>query len=1106
MSQIGTPLAGSYDLRLVALSILIAILASYVAFDLAIRVKAARGRVRRAWLAGGAISMGLGIWSMHFVGMMAFRLPIAVRYDLPTVLLSLLAAIFASAVALYVVRGERFGRRQVLGGGLVMGGGIAAMHYIGMAAMRLPATCHYNPLLLGLSFVIAVVASLAALTFAFNFHEEPLRTSAKMTNAAMMGIAIASMHYVGMASASFVTSNPTVDYSRALSVSWLGMAGIVIVTLMVLGCTLLTTFMGSQFAAQTLQLQSSEQLVEQSRALIDAIPQQIWSSSANGSIDFWNERLRSYMGLRLEELQGDGWQSMLHPDDRERVAKAWHDSVAHGTPFEQEKRQRAADGRYRWFLARSVPLLDAGGRILRWYGTNTDIEDLKRAEEAVKQSEDRLRLVLDTTPALIHTGRPDGYLDYFNQRWLEYVGLPLEELQGWAWTAAIHPEDVEGMVNSWRGALASGKPLVHEARVRRADGEYRWMLHHDVPLRDEHGNIVKWYASSIDIEDRKRAEMQSRTLIDAIPQQIWSGPPDGTLDYCNERWRSYMGLGLEELQGDGWQRMLHPDDRNRVLKAWQESVANGTPYEQEERHRGADGRYRWFLSRGVPLRDDDGRIVRWYGTNTDIEDRKLAEQELRQAEERIRAILEYSPNWIFLKDTEGRYLLVNREVERVFGMSQEQIKGKTDSEIFPPEHAAEYRANDLKVLRAGLTMGFEEISLLEDGPHTSIVHKFPLFDTRGNIYATGGVATDITERKRAEEALRRSEERYRLIVENQTEFIVKWLPDGTRTFVNENYCRTFGLAEADCLGTSFYPLVDPGFREGIKRKIAALTPGKLEFTEEHLSFLPDGQHWQQWMTRGIFDAGGNLIELVSAGRDITQLKRAEEELRRLSGQLLRSQDEERRRIARDLHDTTGQNLVALATMLGQVSNSIPSAERKSHALLSECMALADQCIREVRTLSYVLHPPVLDEAGLEDAIRDYANGFTKRSGIQVELELSPRLDRMARDVELALFRVVQEGLTNIQRHSGSQQAKIRIHRNSDLTLEISDLGRGVSASAQRGKEEPQFEVGVGIPSMQERVKLVGGRLDIDSTSQGTTIRVTVPLGESEHEKTSHSAG
>ena len=598
IGQFGAPLVASYDLGLVVLSILIAILASYVALDLALRVRALSGITRHAWLASGSISMGLGIWSMHFVGMLAFRLPIPVRYDVPTVLLSLLAAILASAVALHVASSERFGRREALAGGLVMGGGIAAMHYIGMAAMRLPATNHDSPLLLGLSIVIAVVASLSALTFAFDFNEEPRQMWVKGASAVVMGVTIASVHYTGMASASFANSNLAQDFSRAVSISRLGIAGIVIVSLMTLGFTLLTTIMGRQFAAQALQLGTSQQLLRQSRAVIDA-----------------------------------------------------------------------------------------------------------------------------------------------------------------------------------------------------------------------------------------------------IPQQIWSGPPDGTLDYCNDRWRSDTGLGLEELRGDGWQSMLHPDDRYRVLKAWHESVVKGTPYEQEERHRGADGTYRWFLARGVPLRDAEGRIVRWYGTNTDIDDRK----------------------------------------------------------------------------------------------------------------------------------------------------------------------------------------------------------------------------------------------------------QAEEELRRLSGLLLRSQDEERRRIARDLHDSTGQDLVALATMFGQLRGSIPSIDRISARILSECKTLADKCIRDVRTLSYVLHPPLLDEAGLADAIRDYADGFTKRSGIPVKLEVSPRVGRMERDVEMALFRVVQESLTNIQRHSGSQLAKIRIHRNSDLTLEISDSGSGLSASAPAGKEDLRFEVGVGIPSMQERVKLIGGRLEIDSTSLGTTVRVTIPL-------------
>jgi two-component system NarL family sensor kinase len=247
------------------------------------------------------------------------------------------------------------------------------------------------------------------------------------------------------------------------------------------------------------------------------------------------------------------------------------------------------------------------------------------------------------------------------------------------------------------------------------------------------------------------------------------------------------------------------------------------------------------------------------------------------------------------------------------------------------------------------------------------------------------------------------------------------------------------------------------------------------------------------VTRPVFKPSGELAEFVGTATDVTECKQTEEELRRLSGQLLRLQDEQRRSIARDLHDSTGQNLVALATTLGQLHASIPSSNRKLSKFVSECQALADQCIREVRTLSYLLHPPMLDEAGLEDAIRHYVEGFAKRSGVQVELKVSPRFGRMPRDVELTLFRVVQESLTNIQRHSGSLQAEIRIdHRPEKVTLEVSDKGHGISSREQ--KQTPAFSLGlgVGIPSMHERVKQIGGRLDIESSSSGTTVRVTIP--------------
>src|SRR5713226_837684 len=236
-------LAGSYDYLLVALSATIAILASYAALDLAGRVTAARGKARLLWLCGGAIAMGFGIWSMHYIGMLAFRLPIPVQYDWPTVLLSLLAAILASGVALFVVSRQKMGVIRASLGSILMGSAIAAMHYIGMAAMRLPAMCHYSPSRFILSVVLAIVISFVALWLTFHFRGDPTAWSWRKTiSALVMGAAIPVMHYTGMAAASFTASmSGHQDLSHAISVSSLSVAGISIVTFVVLGSVLLTS-------------------------------------------------------------------------------------------------------------------------------------------------------------------------------------------------------------------------------------------------------------------------------------------------------------------------------------------------------------------------------------------------------------------------------------------------------------------------------------------------------------------------------------------------------------------------------------------------------------------------------------------------------------------------------------------------------------------------------------------------------------------------------------------------------------------------------------------------------------------------------------------------
>jgi two-component system sensor histidine kinase/response regulator len=310
------PLAGSYDFRLVVLSIAIAMVASYTALDLVGRVTSIGGRMRAVWLAGGAAAMGVGIWSMHYVGMLAFRLPVPVEYDWPTVLLSLLAAIFASAVALYVVSQSRMEWQETLVGSLLMGGAIAGMHYIGMAAMRLPAMCTYSTGLVLLSVVLAVVFSFVALRLVFGFRRETASwTWHKAIRAALMGAAIPVTHYVGMAAAKFEpTPAPDGNLAHALNITWLGTVGIIIVTFMVMGFAVLSSFADRRLSRQEQELAASERRF---RAVFEGAEIGIaLSDLATGKIVAVNPAYQKMLGCTREEMGlTDVFDRMTHPDD-----------------------------------------------------------------------------------------------------------------------------------------------------------------------------------------------------------------------------------------------------------------------------------------------------------------------------------------------------------------------------------------------------------------------------------------------------------------------------------------------------------------------------------------------------------------------------------------------------------------------------------------------------------------------------------------------------------------------------------------------------------------------------------------------------------------------
>lgn len=390
---LNTALIGSYDYRLVALSVLIAILSSWAALDLGGRVTAARGRIRFLWLTGGSLAMGMGIWAMHYVGMLAFFLPIPVLYDWPTVLLSLLAADAASFIALFIVSRRSMGILSIVFGGLLMGAGISSMHYVGMDAMRLSAMCQWSVPLITLSVVLSVVISWVGLWLTFHLREETRSIGwRKVASAILMGLAIPVMHYTGMAAVSFTPMSGPIDTSHSVSVTALGGTGIVAIALTVLGLAILTSLVDRRFSAQAMQLLQSEQRYRQ---IVESVQVILWKGDLAGAqLSYINHEAEQLLGYPQEQ-----WTSApsflidhVHPEDREMVLARC--AAASDRPEGQsfEHRMLAADGRTVW-LRTSILLVAAGDKAdgkKELVGVMTDITERRRAQAEIKRLNEQL--------------------------------------------------------------------------------------------------------------------------------------------------------------------------------------------------------------------------------------------------------------------------------------------------------------------------------------------------------------------------------------------------------------------------------------------------------------------------------------------------------------------------------------------------------------------------------------------------------------------------------------------------------------------------------------------------------------------------------------------
>ena len=476
--------------------------------------------------------------------------------------------------------------------------------------------------------------------------------------------------------------------------------------------------------------------------------------------------------------------------------------------------------------------------------------------------------------------------------------------------------------------------------------------------------------------------------------------------------------------------------------------------------------------------------------NLAVRNNGMTLDDLKASRQTVQAVLDAATESMFLLDSRGTVLALNQTTAKRLGKSVDELIGRCMFDFLPPNVAQARRARLREVVRSGQAVQFA------DERQGRLIEQrfFPVLDEHGKVVRVVVYGQDITDGKAAEESVRASENRYRSLFERVPVGLYRTTPDGQILEANPALVHMLGYPNQEALlaikSTDGY--VDP--KERLQWQDRINREEALSSFETRWRRRGGGFVWVRESARVIRDDKGQILYYEGAVEDMTNQKRIEEALREASRRLRRAQEEERRHLALELHDSTAQKLAALTMNLGRLEDMIDGNSTAVRRLIADTLPLAKDCMKEVQTISYLLHPELLEELGLPAACRSFVRGFSKRSGVRVKLVLPDDLGRLPADAELALFRVVQEGLSNIHRHSGSKTASIRLtHNPGRVVLKLSDRGRGIPPPMLQDVLQRFAGPGLGLLGMRERLDQLGGRLEIESGVKGTTLRATLPL-------------
>ena len=847
--------------------------------------------------------------------------------------------------------------------------------------------------------------------------------------------------------------------------------------------------------------------------VLDAVDLPIIVISRECTIARINRAAMTVFGLKISNIGCSLGNTLAGVEDLNRICAR---VIADGAPHRVDTR----DGD-RHFLLRIAPYSGTDGQILGAVLTFTNVTAFRASIEQAIYEREYTKSILNTVVDPVVVIDAKLQVQTANRAFYTAFGVSRDETQGSSIRKLGNNE--WGTSEVWESVerTLSGPSEFQAVEIEREFPAGRKMLVLDARRLSGAGDSLV-VLTFHDVTERKQAERTTSLLaaiVDYSDDAILSKKLDGTITSWNQSAERLFGYKAEEAIGQHI-TLIVPWERRSEEEEILRRLARGERVEHFETVRTRkDGTYLDVSLTISPIRDAAGRVIGASNVARDVSERKRIEVAMRESEERFRAIVETTPECVKLISADGTLLHMNTPGLQMVGAGcADEVIGKSVYDLIAPDDRERFKVFNESICRGEQgSLQFDIVGLEGKRRHME-THAAPLRNPDKTVVHLA-VTADISERKQAEELRRRSEERFRALVNASSDLIYRMSPDWAemRELDGRGFIADTGKPRKDWLNEYIHPDDQPLVLGTIHEAVRT----KSIFQLEHRVRRTDGtMGWTNSRAVPLVNVNGEILEWFGAASDVTVRKEAEEnfrklaqtldaevrartreleeqsnQVRELSWRLLTSQDEERRHIARELHDSAGQTLTVLGISLAQL---VQKTGRNAPELASEAEQIQDtvqQLHREIRTTSYLLHPPLLDETGLYSAINWYLEGLQERSGMEVQLNITEDFGRLPHEMELVIFRLVQECLTNIHRHSESKTASIRIARQSNqIILDIRDQGKGMSPA--RLAEIQSGRSGVGIGGMRERLRQFEGIMNIESDSSGTRILATIPLPQS----------